>query len=179
MLNSGVDKMRLFLALWPDERTRRYISTDTEAAVIASGARPVPPQNFHITLAFLGEVRHSGLDDIIKAMRSVRFGRFELRLDRTGFWPNAQVAWLAPTGKHMALEALVENIWDKLENLGFMREYVEYKAHVTLCREATVELDMTLSEPIFWSANAFALASSAPGPNGRVYTLLEHFNAGD
>ncbi|MGI9290688.1 MAG: RNA 2',3'-cyclic phosphodiesterase [Gammaproteobacteria bacterium] len=179
MLDNSADKMRLFLAAWPTDEVRRYISDDTEAAVIESGGRPVPAKNFHITLAFLGDVRQSGLDDIVKAMRSVRFGRFDLRLDRLGYWPNSKIAWLSPSKKHIALEALVEDIWNKLEMLGFMREYGDYKAHVSLCRNAKAGLNTSLPDPIFWTVNAFALVSSVPGKSGSDYTLLEQFHAGN
>lgn len=179
MFNTADDKIRLFLALWPDKTVRQYISEDTEAAVIASGGKPVPPRNFHVTLAFLGSVRQTSLDDIIRAMRTVRFGSFDLVLDSLGYFAKARTAWLGPSEQNIALDALVENIWDKLENLGFAREFHTYKPHVSLCRKVDQGLELTLYDPIRWSVDAFALVHSVPGPDGSTYTVLEQFAAGN
>ena len=179
MFNAGAEKMRLFFALWPSDEVRGYLSEDTEAAVIQAGGKPVPPRNFHVTLAFLGDVRQSSLDDIVRTVRSVRFGSFALEFDQMGYWTNSRVAWLGPSKPHMALESLVENIWDKLENLGFMREYNPFKPHVSLCRDVDAELDVSRLQPIKWQVDAFVLAYSQPKPEGSVYTVLEQFPAGD
>jgi 2'-5' RNA ligase len=179
MLNPGAEKMRLFFALWPSDEIRSRITNDTEGAVLEAGGKRVPAQNFHVTLAFLGQVRHSSLDDIIKTIHSVRFGPFELELDRTGYWPGSRTAWLGPSIKHMALLALVENIWDKLENMGFMREFAIYQPHVSLVRNADAELGLTPRAPIIWPVHAFALVNSVSNSAGTTYTVLEQFAAGD
>ena len=179
MFDAGAEKMRLFFALWPSDELRKRITNDTEGAVLEAGGNRVPAKNFHVTLAFLGQVRHSSLDDIIKTVRSVRFGPFFLELDRTGYWPGSRVAWLGPSTKDMALEALVENIWDKLENLGFMREFAIYQPHVSLVRDVDAELGLTPRAPITWPVDAFALVNSVSTAAGTTYTVLEEFTAGD
>jgi 2'-5' RNA ligase len=178
MPNAAMDKMRLFFALMPDETVQQYIVDDTEAIVIEAGGKPVQPRNYHVTLAFLGEVRQSSLDDIVRVARSVRFKGFSLPLDRVGYWSGGGTLWLGPPEASAPLIALVADIWDKLENLGFANEQRLYQPHVTLCRDVGNDLSTRLYEPIEWPVSSFALVHSMAGPNGLSYTSLEQFAAG-
>ena len=179
MADSGSAKKRLFFALWPDDEVRELIVTDTERAISATGASPIPPANYHVTLAFLGAVSASSLDDIIRICGDVRFRRFLLALDRTGYWPRSRIAWLAPSHCPLELEALVDDIWNKLAELGFRQELRPYQPHVSLCRKVSGGLGMRLDMPINWPVSSFVLAQSTPGETGPVYTVLEQFAAGD
>jgi 2'-5' RNA ligase len=169
----------LFLALWPTDDVRGWISDDTEAFAVQSGGRPVPPANYHVTLAFLGQVRENSLPDIVRAMECVRFNPFSLSLEHLGYWPNSKSAWLAPRETPLELAALVDHIWNRLEDLGFLREeFSDYRPHVTLARGANQVDASRLYEAIDWPVNSFCLAMSAPGNGGPVYTVLEQFDAG-
>jgi len=180
MVNAGDERLRLFLALWPTNEVRQRIARDLAAAIGAAGGSPVPAVNYHVTLAFLGSVRQSSINDINRFLHDVRFKRFALSLDRTGFWPRSQLAWLGPSTVPLELSSLVENIWDKLENLGFLREQIrEYLPHVTLCRNVNAGLGMKLESPIVWPVDSFGLAISRPAEHGPIYSVLEHFHAGD
>ncbi len=180
MVKAGDERVRVFLALWPSDEVRHRIVNDMEAAAVASGGSPVPAVNYHVTLAFLGSVRQSSINDINRFLHDVRFNHFTLRLDRTGFWSHSQLAWLGPTVIPLELSALVDNIWAKLESLGFLREQVrEYLPHVTICRKANATLPMKLEEPIVWPVDSFGLAISRAGARGPTYSVLEHFHAGE
>jgi 2'-5' RNA ligase len=179
MHDAAMDKMKLFFALWPDDQVRQYIVDDTEAHVIQAGGKPVQPRNYHVTLAFLGEIRQSSLDDIVRVARSVKFKRFSLPLARTGYWSGSRTLWLGPSEPPVELKALVDDIWDKLENLGFMNEARLYQPHISLCRDVSDGLGTRLYEPIEWPVSSFALVHSIAGQNGPSYMTLEQFAAGD
>ena len=175
----GNDKLRLFFALWPTEEARTQIAERTRTAVEAAGGRPVPPENYHVTLAFLGHVRISGVDEITRIMRTIRFKSFMLQLDRTGYWPRSKVAWLGSSSCPLELDALEDEIWMKLEDLGFHRDNLNpYQPHVSLARSASSGLGMVLEQPVIWPVHAFGLVSSEPGEGAPVYTVLEQFRAG-
>jgi RNA 2',3'-cyclic 3'-phosphodiesterase len=175
-----MDKMSLFFALWPDDQVRQHIVDDTEAIVIDAGGKPVQPRSYHVTLAFLGEVRQSSMDDIIRVARSVRFRRFSLQFDRIDYWSSSRILWLGPTGQPpVALNALVDNIWDKLENLGFVSEAGLYRPHITLGRDVSDGVGTNLQEPIEWPVSSFTLVHSLADQNGMSYMPLEQFAAGD
>ena len=178
MVKQSRPKLRLFFALWPDEDTRMRILADLEPAVRAAGDNPVPVENYHITLAFLGSVSASSLNDIVRMCSDVRFREFSLELDRSGYWPRSRIAWLGPSRQPPELPALVDDIWNKLAELGFKQELRPYLPHVSLCRQVSGGLGMQLAAPISWPVESFALVQSLPGDNGPVYTVLEQFAAG-
>ena len=51
--------MRLFFAAFPDRETRRLIASAAASLMPGNDARLVPCENYHITLAFVGEVSNS------------------------------------------------------------------------------------------------------------------------
>jgi 2'-5' RNA ligase len=48
--------LRFFLAAYPGDDTRRAIDSVARAVDFGGGARRVPPTNYHMTLAFAGDV---------------------------------------------------------------------------------------------------------------------------
>lgn len=173
------DRKRLYFALWPDTALRQEFTGLATLAADAADGTPLPAENLHLTLAFLGQVSAASVADIVDATRSARFLPFELTLDRLGFWPRSGVAWLAPQPPQAMLEALVDDLWRKLEGLGFCRENRPYRPHVTLCRKVSRGLEKSLQPPIVWSVREFYLVESQPGAQASDYTLLQKFSAGD
>jgi 2'-5' RNA ligase len=62
--------VRLFVAVWPAEPVLRILSgaRPTEAT---PGLRWIPPVNWHVTLAFLGDVPDDEHDQLVGALRSI------------------------------------------------------------------------------------------------------------
>ncbi|HEX4240645.1 MAG TPA: 2'-5' RNA ligase family protein [Steroidobacteraceae bacterium] len=54
--------MRVFFALWPDDAVREQLAPCAAALRLSSGARLVPARNYHVTVAFIGEVTAGELD---------------------------------------------------------------------------------------------------------------------
>ena len=173
------DTQRLFFSLWPDDEVRRHISATTQAAVAAAGGRPIPPVHYHITLAFLGSVPRDQLAQIVTAARTVRCRSFSVKLDRTGYWPRSQVAWLKPSSCPSELARLVDDLWTALAPFGLVPDSRSYKPHVSLVRRVPGGLGSLLAEPVVWPVDEFVLIASETQPPGSVYTLLEHFPAGN
>jgi len=176
---SRTKKKRLFFALWPGDEVRAQIAVDAGRTIESAGTSTVLPINYHITLAFLGSVSASSLPDIVATVRNVRFLPCEITLDHTGYWPRSRVAWLAPSDYPLVLGALVADLWNKLAGLGFQTEARQYRPHVSLCRDVSGGLAMRLKPPIVWPVSSFVLAESNLSAEGPVYTVLEHFLAGD
>jgi 2'-5' RNA ligase len=61
----------LFFALWPARAEQASLAQMTRNVVVAAGGRPVPPENFHVTLAFLGSVPEARLSQVEAIGREV------------------------------------------------------------------------------------------------------------
>jgi 2'-5' RNA ligase len=106
-------------------------------------ARPVPAPNFHITLAFLGELPASALeslcDDVDRWLPGQRPAADRLRLDQVGFWPAPGIYWIGPCDWPEGLNRLAAGLGRISARAGGRRERRRYRPHLTLfrgCREA-------------------------------------------
>jgi len=99
------------------------------------GARWIDPENYHITLRFIGDIDDSLARDIAGLLGQVQRAPFELRLDGLssfgGRKPRALVAAAAPVAPLMDLQAEHERL---LQRLGLEPEGRKYTPHVTLAR---------------------------------------------
>ncbi len=97
------------------------------------GARRVRDENFHLTLAFIGEVDRHGLDEIALALGGVSAPRFDLRLTGCGFFGDRKprALWVGATG-NPALAHLQSKIGVALRRAGFMEATRKFTPHVTL-----------------------------------------------
>ena len=100
------------------------------------GARPVPEEQIHITLRFIGEVEGSLLQDIQESLSSVSASSFHLGIQGVGHFPprgKPRVIWagLSPTD---TLRILKQRIDSNLQQCGITSEQRKFSPHVTLAR---------------------------------------------
>lgn len=164
--------LRLFIAIWPDERLRRAIASWQRDWNWPPHAARVKPERLHLTLHFLGDVPADRLPHLAQAIR-VPFEAFTLELDRAEVWPNG-VAVLRPQAQPEALLRLQAGLGRPLVELGLPLEERPYRAHVTLARRARGATPPPLRQALRWRADAgYVLVRSLPG--GAGYQVLERF----
>ena len=99
------------------------------------GARWIDPDNYHLTLRFIGDVDTGLAREIAFMLGQVKRKDFELRLDGLisfgGNRPRAVVATVAPSQALMELQAEHERL---LRRVGLEPEGRKYTPHVTLAR---------------------------------------------
>jgi 2'-5' RNA ligase len=99
------------------------------------GARWIDPENYHLTLRFIGDIDDSLAREIADMLASVRRTSFELRIDGLtsfgGRKPRAVVATAAPTPALIELQAEQERL---MQRVGLEPEGRKYTPHVTLAR---------------------------------------------
>jgi 2'-5' RNA ligase len=99
------------------------------------GARWIDPENYHLTLRFIGDIDDALANEIAGMLGRVRRVAFELRLDGLlsfgGRKPRAVVAAVTPVAPLMELQAEQERL---LQRLGLEPEGRKYTPHVTLAR---------------------------------------------
>jgi 2'-5' RNA ligase len=160
--------MRLFFALWPDDDTTQQLSRVACRLNLESGSRRVDPKNYHVTVAFVGELAASGLAVLQQIGRSLRGPRFAFACDSLEYWQKSRVvvaaARVAPPALH--------DFWIKLNDaIGLPREHL--RAHVTLARKVAQAPVLQAMSSIVWRATNFSLIRSDTGGVESAYTVLD------
>jgi 2'-5' RNA ligase len=169
--------MRLFFALWPDAAAASKLAEASKALALLAGAKPVPQEKIHLTLAFLGDLDEGRLDAARQAANGLEHEAFELVLDEWGSFRGARVAWAGCARAPGALVRLQADIADRLRRAGFALEDRPFTAHVTLARKVTRAIGRRKAEPIAWRAREVALVRSQLGKGS--YETLETWALGN
>jgi 2'-5' RNA ligase len=160
--------MRLFFALWPDNDVRRQLIEIARQLNLETRSRRVDPKNYHVTLAFVGEVPATKLAMLQHVGPSLRVPRFTFSCDSTEFWRGSQVLVAAVRAAPPELLDLGRKLNDALE---LPREPL--RAHVTLARKVTQASVLQAMSPVVWRATNFSLIRSDTGGVESAYTVLD------
>ena len=169
--------MRLFIALdLPDDLRDALAALQTR---LPNGARPVPEENLHLTLAFLGdqpdkaiEAIHDGLETIRAPAPSLMLGGASLFGGRRG-----QALALAADGGP-PLRELHDRVMSRLRGAGVQPDRRRFRPHVTLARlsggrdpapalAALTGITLGPSKP-----HGFSLVQSTLHPDGALHETL-------
>lgn len=149
--------------------------------------RAVPPENMHVTLAFLGDASPEALEDLHLELEQVRVARFELEiaeLDSQGHRPAVVMAQVRSSD---ALVALQKQVARAARRTGFQLEARKFKPHVTLMRygkagppvdgdhlaRAMERFGALRLPPV--TMTAFGLYRSTLTRDGAIYDLLAEY----
>ncbi len=174
--------MRLFTAIPLPQEIRAILHAMGRAL---PGARPVPQDQIHITLRFIGEVEGSLLHDIKERLSSLEFDSFSLAIRGVGHFPprrKPRVIWagLHPTEK---LSSLKRKIDSNLQHCGIAPEQRKFSPHVSLVRLQNCPIKRVtefLAGNSFLAfdalqINCFNLYSSKLTPKGAIHTLEQSY----
>lgn len=164
--------LRLFLALWPDAATRQAIAAEGERWQWPPGARRYAPQDWHVTLHFLGSVPAARLPELQTAL-SVPLTPFVWTLDGPACWPRG-LAVLASRRAAPPLAALHRRLAAALRGRGLPVEARPLRPHVTLARHAATAVPPAVARSIVWTVSEYKLVQSTGDPQRR-YVCLARF----
>jgi 2'-5' RNA ligase len=180
--------MRLFVALEIPETVREKLAAlqkHTRAENL--DVRWVRPENFHVTLKFIGEAAATELEEIKSELRGVRpEGPVRATFRGLGVSWNARrggVFWVTMEVTE-TMKMLVAQINRRLERLGIAAEERDFLPHITLARfqrsDALPAIRIAITEHQgrdFGSllAEDFHLIESKLGPGGSKYSTLTSF----
>ena len=163
--------MRLFIAIRLNEKSIRRVKTvqDTFRNYAVRG-NYTPPENMHITLAFIGEFGDP--ESVLEAMEQVTFKLFTITMDRIGCFDDL---WWTGFAESKELETLAGRLRHALAEAGIPFDKKRFKAHVTLLRKATycgIRPALETIEPVKMRVDRISLMQSTRGKNGMIYTEL-------
>lgn len=174
--------MRLFVALGlPDDLRERL----NRMCAGLPGAIWVSPENFHITLRFIGEADRAQAADIAAALSRVQSPRFQLSLTGLGQFgegrkTRAVWAGVEPVPELTGLQRRVESA---LVQTGIEPVTRKFHAHVTLARFKsnpgaklrTYFAQHALFRAAPFEVTSFVLYSSSLGHGGAAYEVEAEF----
>lgn len=154
--------MRLFFACWPPAGVAQALAHWAGEVGKACGGRTTRQERIHLTLSFLGDadpVAARGL------ARSVRGPAASFALERSRYWAHNRIVWVGPAQTPPALAQLARSLGEERE----------FRAHVTLIRDARAPQALPPPPALAWPVREFVLVSSTLGPEGPSYELLERY----
>lgn len=163
---------RLFLALLPDQALVKKLMQLQKHFP----GRKTPPENLHLTLAFLGNQPQSAIFPLTRFIEQVPFSPFELVLDKLGSFPKSRLSWIGPANTPTGLMQLIEKTRQFLVPNYISRMKQTFRPHITLARQSSLP-DIRINEPISWHIDRLALMQSIlstdPGKHPQYHILHE------
>jgi RNA 2',3'-cyclic 3'-phosphodiesterase len=160
--------MRLFFALWPDEGVVLQLTEVARQLKLQSASRRVDPKNYHVTLAFVGEVPATKLAVLQQIAGALRVPGFTFTCDSIEFWGSSEVV-VAAVG---AAPPELLDLWSKLNDALELPSQA-LRAHVTLARKVAQAPVLQAMSPVVWRATKFSLIRSDTGGIESAYTVLD------
>lgn len=169
--------MRLFVGLDLPFELREALSRLDRTL---PGARWIPPENYHLTLRFLGETPNPVAEEVDHALSAVRARGFALELAGTGVFERggrAGTLWVGVT-REPALEHLQSKVETAVQRAGIPAERRRFQPHVAIARvDSTaperlagwMQVNNLLRMPAV-RITRFTLFSSQLGKEQAVYT---------
>jgi 2'-5' RNA ligase len=144
---------------------------------LTDAVRLVPQENYHLTLAFIGEVPSAQVAVLQQIGRSQRASGCTITFDAYEHWAEPQV--VAAVAREPP-RALVE-LWMRLRQdlalhqaaLRFNRLQPSLRAHVTLARKVAQAPVLQAMSPFDWSARSFSLVRSDTSAAHSIYTVVD------
>lgn len=168
---------------WPGGECRLFVGVGLNAAqqqqlvtVLASlpaAVRPVPLQNLHLTLRFLGQSSEVQARALWAQLAAAALPAFTVRLNELLCWPGPRVLCLAGAVTDPALQQLDLFITQAAAGAGYPPAQHQLHPHVTLARNARQQPDLQLQLPMLTlTPGQLHLYQSVSTPAGVRYPVL-------
>jgi RNA 2',3'-cyclic 3'-phosphodiesterase len=178
--------MRLFVGLELPRELRQRVALLSGAGI--PGARWVPPENYHVTLRFIGETPRYLAEEIDHALAGLKAPPFALMLAGIGTFTKggrSQSLWIG-VERSEPLQRLQSKIETTLQRCGLEPERRRFQPHLTLARlDNAVEAklgefvqahNLFRADPV--PVEHFTLFSSLLGKDQAVYTAEMEYALG-
>jgi len=185
--------MRCFIAIDIDANNRTGLGDlqqrlKSEVDIKKSDVKWVKPDNIHLTLKFLGEIRDEQVVDVCNITKEVagRHESFELDIESVGHFGgrSARVLWIGTGKGRENLLELQKDLEQQLASAGFPPENRAYSGHLTLCRIRNSKAGIKLAQLAgqyrdfkvgLIPADSITVYQSELTPTGPIYTILGEY----
>ena len=185
--------MRVFIAIDISEEIRKGLGNlqselRSKADTKKGDVKWVKPENIHLTLKFLGEIKDEQVVDVCNVVKDVasRHESFELAVESVGCFGgrSARVLWVSLGEGSDNLLQLQKDIELQLASAGWPPETREFTGHLTLCRVKNSNAGLRLAAIIenykdfklgIITADSVCVYQSQLTPSGPIYTVLGNY----
>ena len=172
--------MRLFVAIRLPEECRPAVARATSPLDGALGARLLEPENWHLTLRFVGEAGEADAKRIIGALAGIKFAPFAVKLSGAGAYPSYEVPRaIYVGGESEGAKELAKKVEETLSFLHLAPE--KFSVHLTVARSKGIadieEFVQKTGEVCSFQAKSFCLMRSVLGAQGAAYEVLREYPA--
>ena len=187
---SDAPTRRLFFALWPDGAQRAALLHAAATVVRRCGGRPVPEENLHVTLAFLGSVPEVRVPELSAVARrtAAAFPQdavpIALRFETLEHFAEAQVLAVLERSDDARAAAvtdattLARSLSSETAAAGFSPDLKPFRAHVTVARKVARPPSSGDMRKVLWTFDEFALIESRTREAGPVYSVVASYLLG-
>lgn len=179
--------MRLFIGIaLSQDAAAALLAVRERFAAVSPDLRWSPPENWHVTLQFLGAAGEEQAGCLAEHLASLRAAPVPIRISGLGFFERAGVFW-AGVELTPELLALQQHVTAATRRCGFVPEERAYSPHMTLARtpsrsgrralgplQAAVARSRIALRAEFM-AEEFLLYESIPGARGSRYEVRARF----
>ena len=178
--------VRLFVAISLSEDIRKQIGCFAEeCAGHGAQVKYVAPENWHLTVKFLGETDPDSVDDLCLLLSSVESPVFDLVVSGAGFFSrksDPKVVWVGAE-ESGGLLSLYNEVERSVHSLGFPRDDRAFRPHITIGRAKKPLEESFLSfidhnrdrEFGRQTVKSFSLYKSDLTGNSPVYSVIRDF----
>jgi RNA 2',3'-cyclic 3'-phosphodiesterase len=177
--------MRLFVGLAVSDAIKEVLERLTlRLRAKDDGLRWSTPDQWHVTLVFLGEVDDQSRNRLVRELANVRQTRLTLRIEGLGVFQRAGIL-------HAEVEVTPELLWlyeavaAAVKRAALDVEERPYRAHITLARSRNRDGRRTMERlqratqqqrlSARWDVTEFLLYESQLSPSGSRYVARERF----
>ncbi len=133
-MHKGYPRMFIGLDLAPKDKLALQEWRDKHLHGLSD--KPVPVENFHITLSFLGQVSPDKFELLDQKLTEMKARQFQLKTTELGHFPKAKILYLG-TELTDPLADLARQARSINNALGLPLHHGTYRPHITLTRKHT------------------------------------------
>jgi len=172
--------MRIFAAIRVPPALHHSISQSAQHLHGSMGVRVLTPDNWHLTLRFIGDADEEKTKQISDALAQIRFSPFSVHLFGAGAYPNVRFPRaIYIGGESEGAKQLADGIERAL--LPFNLQPEKFSVHMTVARsKGAGDIDDFLKktgEIGSFEAKSFVLMESRLLPQGAAYEVLKEYSA--
>lgn len=174
--------MRCFIAIELSPELKGQLALLTAGI---DAVRPVPPEQLHLTLAFLGEQDETTISALSERLAACSAATFSLHPSRCGCFPDRRhprVLWIGFRPEAL-LDSLARTVGQAATDCGIVLEERNFTPHITLARvrqPARPDITSFLASPCAeiapFEVCSYQLFQSRLTAHGAIHTRLRSFD---